>query len=398
MYFDYFMMSVITLNTVVMCVPHYEQEQWVTNMDETTDRLFLAIYIVEFGIKMIGLGPIGYLGKRNPNQAANILDVSVVMAGTFGFIAEVAKINLGDVLGFFNVLRVLRVMRIFRLARKQKDLQAMLTTIVKGVRPVLSVTLLTFFHVYVFASMGTAFFKNTPLWRCERMDSNFNFDNPLHAMLVMFSIVSGVSFKDYLDDIAIDPPACVEASSVTELKDSELTDCGPWYTTSFFYIFALVTHFVILPLFVATVVQEFMEANSNEDGYLTKIDIPIYSSTWIKFEEIETDASGKPSDRDGRIPIWKLRPLIEALDTAGSSLGFPVSSNQLRWKAVNDDLAALGLPYGNEVPFYPTFYILLIRSVEPQPLSAQEYNARDAAIDDMIRIIRGAAKQQAFRT
>ena len=32
-----------------------------------------------------------------------------------------------------------------------------------------------------------------------------------------------------------------------------------------------------------------------------------------------------------RIPIWKLRPLIEALEMAGSSIGFSVSSEKLRY-------------------------------------------------------------------
>ena len=90
--------------------------------------------------------------------------------------------------------------------------------------------------------------------------------------------------------------------------------CGPAYTNVYFVIFVLGSNYLLLPLFIATLVEHFTTSADSDLAYVSMDDMEVYKATWILFEEIED------GNRDGFIPIWKLRPLIEELASRSCKL------------------------------------------------------------------------------
>jgi hypothetical protein len=90
-----------------------------------------------------------------------------------------------------------------------------------------------------------------------------------------------------------------------------------------------------------------------------------------------------------RIPIWKLRPLVEILHARESVLGFVPAVDKVRWELVQTDIAALRGRKGREVPFHRTFIILTIRSTEELALTPQDMLIQDAAINRIVELANG---------
>jgi len=269
------------------------------------------------------------------------------------------------------VFRVMRVTRVFRMFRGQKELQALLTAMVGSLLSVLCAVVLLLLFVYIWASMGVKFFLNAPDDLAavvgNTLAEDLNFKNIMNAIMLLFSLTCGTPYGPIQNRLGVSGPECT-----TDSKNyPHEVACGPAYTNVYFVIFVLGSNYLLLPLFIATLVEHFTTSADSDLAYVSMDDMEVYKATWILFEEIED------GNRDGFIPIWKLRPLIEELASRSCKLGFNIGSEQMKWEAVQEDIAALKCPKDNEVPFYNTCIILVVRSIEMEELTAIDYQDRN---------------------
>lgn len=92
----------------------------------------------------------------------------------------------------------------------------------------------------------------------------------------------------------------------------------------YFIIYYAGCTFINLPLFVATLIDYFFEAQVDVQSLFNADACELYSQTWSEFDD-----SGC-----GFTSIENLRPLIERLEQNGSEVGFRVSSDMSRFKNI----------------------------------------------------------------
>eukprot|EP01043_Picozoa_sp_COSAG02_P000474 COSAG02_NODE_8_length_60691_cov_104.994752_40_plen_2944_part_00 len=157
--FEMVISVVILGNTVVMAFNHQgidAQTARVLNFVETT---FLAIFILEFFSKILGLGRKLYF-----SQASNIFDFFVVFVCMIGYLAVVFHDEIietfnisgdgGDGMQALRAVRLLRALQIARLLHKQKALKVVLQTIFSAWKPICVHAIFCAFSVCMFAVIG----------------------------------------------------------------------------------------------------------------------------------------------------------------------------------------------------------------------------------------------------
>ena len=108
--FDFFITTVIVLNTITMCMDYYgASEDYLFALD-ICNLVFVAIFTLEAVLKLIGLGPkyYFYIDWNKFDFAVVVLSL-VSLTGSDSF-------NL-------TALRIIRVARLLRMIKSSKELQ-----------------------------------------------------------------------------------------------------------------------------------------------------------------------------------------------------------------------------------------------------------------------------------
>jgi hypothetical protein len=385
--FESVMLLCVLANTVILAVPYYGCPRSLQSALELTNNVFIGVYLLEAAVVIIGWGkyPIEVsLSMRVPSKKPLTLWVPSIFSSTnpgrseFLFDLIIVCLSLIDVLitlagtaanlGVLQAFKALRIARVLKLLRRQQRLQSMVQGMILGFPSVLAAFLILLMLLYIFASMAKRFFDFVP-YRKE-VNPCANFDNVFRGMVQMFSLIAGSSYTDLQREISTRAPEC------------HSRECGPAYTEFFFFTYEILSNYIVLPLFVATVVDSYMRGSQRQMAYLQPEDIEAYKQAWIVFDVPDPETHR----RAGHLPFWKLRPFLEELHSAGSRLGFNIKKDDFhrkKYQAVQDDLRALKGPDDAQpvVRFYETAIILLIRSREPtKPFSAMDWELQDLCL------------------
>eukprot|EP00794_Sanderia_malayensis_P016249 gene16249-17890_t len=170
----------VFLNTVSVAVQHYNQPQWLTQLQNIAEVVFISFFFSEMCLKLYGIGPRMYFKSQ-----FNTFDCVVVCGGVIEIIVSSAyNIQMG-----ISVLRALRLLRLFRFTRYWNSLKNLVASLLSSIKSILSLLFLLFLFILIFALLGMQLFGGTfadqiPLPRT-------NFDDFWNAMLAVFQILTG---------------------------------------------------------------------------------------------------------------------------------------------------------------------------------------------------------------
>ncbi|KAF6257951.1 Ion transport protein-domain-containing protein [Scenedesmus sp. NREL 46B-D3] len=151
-WFSLLSLLMIVANTAVMAAASYPMDPAWESASETLNISFTFYFAGELLLKLVGLGPRRYIRDR-----MNQFDALVVAAS----LAEVALLLApGDDAGAssMSVLRTTRLMRVFKLARSWKELNRIITAVLRSFSQVCYLSLLLLLFVYIIALMGMQLF------------------------------------------------------------------------------------------------------------------------------------------------------------------------------------------------------------------------------------------------
>ncbi|XP_043241966.1 sodium channel protein para-like isoform X3 [Amphibalanus amphitrite] len=153
--FSLIIMTTIIANCVVMCMPTSE-------MIESSEVLFTAIYTFESGVKLMARGfilaPFTYL-----RDAWNWLDFVVI---------ALAYITMGVNLGNLAALRTFRVLRALKTVAIVPGLKTIVGAVIESVKNLRDVIILTMFSLSVFALIGLQIYMGVLRQKCIRSYEN----------------------------------------------------------------------------------------------------------------------------------------------------------------------------------------------------------------------------------
>lgn len=154
-YFDLLIILVVIINSVFMSFEgNLVQPEQLTSLNDS-GTYFNSIYIFEFVVKIIGMGPIMYF-----SEMFHFLDVAIII---FAIIEMSTKennnINLSQ-LAFLRVFRIFRVLRLLKVLRKIKSIRKIITGITKAVSSVSYILLILVIFILIFQLLGMALLSN----------------------------------------------------------------------------------------------------------------------------------------------------------------------------------------------------------------------------------------------
>ncbi|XP_024605424.1 voltage-dependent L-type calcium channel subunit alpha-1S [Neophocaena asiaeorientalis asiaeorientalis] len=236
--FYWLVILIVALNTLSIASEHHHQPLWLTHLQDSANRVLLALFTVEMLMKMYGLGLRQYF-----MSIFNRFDCFVVCSG----LLEILLVESGAMtpLGI-SVLRCLRLLRIFKITKHWTSLSNLVASLLNSIRCIASLLLLLSLFVVIFALLGMQLFGG----RYDFEDTEVrrsNFDNFPQALITVFQVLTAEDWNSVM-------------------YDGIMAYGGPTYpgvlVCIYFIILFVCGNYILLNVFLAIAVDNLAEAES----------------------------------------------------------------------------------------------------------------------------------------
>ncbi len=232
-WFDYIILLVVIINAVFMALDGnlFTPEKY--SKLNISNYVFNGIFIAEFVLKFIGLGPIVYF-----SDAFTYLDVLIIAFAIVDMSTPSSPSEIGDSkntianLSFIRVFRIFRVLRLTKILRRMKSMKLIIVSIKRALVNVAYIVCILLMFILIFELLGMSL-----------LNGNKKFQSFLIAFYTTFQIltVEGWNYLLY-----------------------ELFKMSPF---SFFYllVWIFLGNYIIFNLFTSILLQSFSEDTKDED-------------------------------------------------------------------------------------------------------------------------------------
>ncbi|XP_078424367.1 voltage-dependent L-type calcium channel subunit alpha-1C [Cetorhinus maximus] len=189
--FYWLVIFLVFLNTLTIASEHYSQPDWLTLVQDTANKVLLALFTGEMLLKMYSLGLQAYFVSL-----FNRFDCFIVCGGILETILVETKIM--SPLGI-SVLRCVRLLRIFKITRYWNSLSNLVASLLNSVRSIASLLLLLFLFIIIFSLLGMQLFGGK--FNFDEMETKRStFDNFPQSLLTVFQILTGEDWNSVMYD------------------------------------------------------------------------------------------------------------------------------------------------------------------------------------------------------
>uniref|UniRef100_A0A8C8W3J3 Voltage-dependent L-type calcium channel subunit alpha n=1 Tax=Peromyscus maniculatus bairdii TaxID=230844 RepID=A0A8C8W3J3_PERMB len=189
--FYWLVIVLVFLNTLTISSEHYNQPDWLTQIQDTANKVLLALFTCEMLVKMYSLGLQAYFVSL-----FNRFDCFVVCGGITETI--LVELELMSPLGV-SVFRCVRLLRIFKVTRHWTSLSNLVASLLNSMKSIASLLLLLFLFIIIFSLLGMQLFGGKFNFD-ETQTKRSTFDNFPQALLTVFQILTGEDWNAVMYD------------------------------------------------------------------------------------------------------------------------------------------------------------------------------------------------------
>ena len=236
-YFDYFILTVVVVNSVFMAIDGNILKPEVLDSLNVSNYVFNAIYIFEYVVKFIGLGPIVYYSDPFTYLDTFIIIFSIIDMATptstdTDSTVGAKKQNVSSQLSFLRVFRIFRVVRLTKILRRIKAMRLIIVSITKAVINVSYIIAIIFMFILIFQLLGMSL-----------LSGNHHYQSFLEAFFTTYQILTLESWNELL------------------------VEMWPMNYLCFFYflVWIILGNFVLMNLFISILLQSFSEGEKGDD-------------------------------------------------------------------------------------------------------------------------------------
>ncbi|KAI4817195.1 hypothetical protein KUCAC02_009471, partial [Chaenocephalus aceratus] len=272
--FEYAIMSLIALNTVVLMMKCYPAPDLYQSMLKYLNILFTALFTLECFLKIIAFGPLNYL-----KAAWNVFDFVTVL-GSITDILVTEMINL-------SILRLFRAARLIKLLRQGYTIRILLWTFVQSFKALPYVCLLIAMLFFIYAIIGMQVFGNIELNEENAINLHNNFQTFFQALTLLFRSATGEAWHEIM-------LACLSNRPCDRLTGTVGKECGSDFAYFYFVSFIFLCSFLMLNLFVAVIMDNF-EYLTRDASILGPHHLDEFIRVWAEYDPA---ACGRMTYRD----------------------------------------------------------------------------------------------------
>uniref|UniRef100_A0A671KEM4 Voltage-dependent L-type calcium channel subunit alpha n=1 Tax=Sinocyclocheilus anshuiensis TaxID=1608454 RepID=A0A671KEM4_9TELE len=236
--FYWLVILLVFLNTLTISSEHYNQPDWLTEVQDVANKVLLALFTCKMLVKMYSLGLQAYFVSL-----FNCFDCFVVCGGIVETI--LVELEIMSPLGI-SVFRCVRLLRIFKVTRHWASLSNLVASLLNSMKSIASLLLLLFLFIIIFSLLGMQFFGGKFNFD-ETVTKRSTFDNFPQALLTVFQILTGEDWN-------------------TVMYDGIMAYGGPsssgMLVCIYFIILFICGNYILLNVFLAIAVDNLADAES----------------------------------------------------------------------------------------------------------------------------------------
>uniref|UniRef100_A0A7N8XI52 Voltage-dependent N-type calcium channel subunit alpha n=1 Tax=Mastacembelus armatus TaxID=205130 RepID=A0A7N8XI52_9TELE len=239
--FEYAIMTLIALNTVVLMMKFYGAPDLYESMLKYLNIVFTALFTLECILKIIAFGPLNYL-----KAAWNVFDFVTVLGSITDILVTEIKVRMINL----SFLRLFRAARLIKLLRQGYTIRILLWTFVQSFKALPYVCLLIAMLFFIYAIIGMQVFGNIELNEDTAVNLHNNFQTFFQALTLLFRSATGEAWHEIM-------LSCLSNRPCDKLSGLVGKECGSDFAYFYFVSFIFLCSFLMLNLFVAVIMDNF---------------------------------------------------------------------------------------------------------------------------------------------
>ncbi|XP_041094438.1 voltage-dependent N-type calcium channel subunit alpha-1B-like [Polyodon spathula] len=267
--FEYFIMAMIALNTVVLMMKFHGAPDAYEAMLKYLNIVFTALFSLECILKIIAFGPLNYL-----KDAWNVFDFVTVLGSVTDIL--VTEINTTNKLINLSFLRLFRAARLIKLLRQGYTIRILLWTFVQSFKALPYVCLLIAMLFFIYAIIGMQVFGNIALNGETAINHHNNFRTFFQALMLLFRSATGEAWHEIM-------LSCLSSRDCDERSGSDGKECGSDFAYFYFVSFIFLCSFLMLNLFVAVIMDNF-EYLTRDSSILGPHHLDEFIRVWAEYD------------------------------------------------------------------------------------------------------------------
>ena len=281
--FEWFIMAVIIMNTIIMGIKYYRMDHDFLEALEIINYFFAAIYNIEAILKIFAFG--GSYFK----DLWNIFDFVIVLGTNTGIVLTFL-VQGSSFHSTLTVIRGFRILRIGRLMRFSKSIKVILDSLVFILPSVTNVMGILLLMLTIFAILGMNLFG--PVVHQTLINDRMNFENFGNSILLLFRCLTGEDWNVVMYEYAITPNNpdytvnCITGETYARIVANGMViqGCGSKLAFPFFIFFTIIMSLLILDLVIAVVIDGLEKSRKENFAYITQDQIDNIFNTWTEFD------------------------------------------------------------------------------------------------------------------
>ncbi|XP_055742432.1 voltage-dependent N-type calcium channel subunit alpha-1B-like isoform X10 [Salvelinus fontinalis] len=265
--FEYSIMIMIALNTVVLMMKFHGAPDFYEAMLKHFNIVFTALFSLECILKIIAFGPLNYL--KDP---WNVFDFVTVL----GSITDIVVTEINDRLLNLSFLRLFRAARLIKLLRQGYTIRILLWTFVQSFKALPYVCLLIAMLFFIYAIIGMQVFGNIELNEDTAITHHNNFRTFLQALMLLFRSATGEAWHEIM-------LSCLSHRACDERSGNLGKECGSDFAYFYFVSFIFLCSFLMLNLFVAVIMDNF-EYLTRDSSILGPHHLDEFIRVWAEYD------------------------------------------------------------------------------------------------------------------
>ncbi|XP_054466984.1 calcium channel, voltage-dependent, N type, alpha 1B subunit, a [Anoplopoma fimbria] len=267
--FEYSIMIMIALNTVVLMMKFHGAPDFYEAMLKNLNIVFTTLFSLECVLKIIAFGPLNYL-----KDAWNVFDFVTVLGSITDIL--VTEINTTDRLLNLSFLRLFRAARLIKLLRQGYTIRILLWTFVQSFKALPYVCLLIAMLFFIYAIIGMQVFGNIDMNEDTAINHHNNFRTFLQALMLLFRSATGEAWHEIM-------LSCLSHRACDERSGNHGKECGSDFAYFYFVSFIFLCSFLMLNLFVAVIMDNF-EYLTRDSSILGPHHLDEFIRVWAEYD------------------------------------------------------------------------------------------------------------------
>ncbi|XP_066568568.1 calcium channel, voltage-dependent, N type, alpha 1B subunit, a [Amia ocellicauda] len=265
--FEYFIMAMIALNTVVLMMKFHGAPDLYESMLKNLNIVFTGLFSLECILKIIAFGALNYL-----KDAWNVFDFVTVL----GSITDILVTEINNKLINLSFLRLFRAARLIKLLRQGYTIRILLWTFVQSFKALPYVCLLIAMLFFIYAIIGMQVFGNIALQDDTAINHHNNFRTFFQALMLLFRSATGEAWHEIM-------LSCLSERTCDNRSGSTSKECGSDFAYFYFVSFIFFCSFLMLNLFVAVIMDNF-EYLTRDSSILGPHHLDEFIRVWAEYD------------------------------------------------------------------------------------------------------------------